>query len=244
MSETPDLSGNWVIFADGQRYGLRIQQTGLDVKGSYGLHQGTIGGYFDGKTLTLKWDQPGNRVGGDSQMEADNDLEFLKGKWSCDPRRYDSGRTDQGEWEFRRNTSEPSEHPVMQRVIKSLVHNQWRPDIVPGSNAAWSKSKLMETYFIAFVYRPSGSRGYDAQSAVDSLLKWLQAHTPYHTQAMLAVVFDGVPLDEAQAIARAGAVGNYQQAHAGVVDLKSECFSGFNGFGWLMEETGLKSAAL
>jgi hypothetical protein len=147
---------------------------------------------------------------------------------------------------FMSHSTGPGQHPAILRITNSLQQKLWRPTIIPVAESAWTKDSLGEHFYLGFVNRPPGSQGYHAQAAVDALLKWLQTYCSYRSHGLLAVVFDGaIALAELKAISHAKATGNYHDACAGVIDLQSECFYGFDAwYSGNMEDTGLKKGSL
>jgi hypothetical protein len=99
---TIDLTGDWVIHDGALQYNLRLTQLRNRVSGVYDSEQGTIDGLIEGNRLRLRWDQPGNQRGGESQMVITPDGKSMSGTWSYDPRIYNSGLTGSGQWTFRR----------------------------------------------------------------------------------------------------------------------------------------------
>jgi hypothetical protein len=122
--------------------------------------------------------------------------------------------------------------------------NGWTQLVVPGFELSLTKSKFGETYDIDFVFLLTGDHRYDAAGEAKRLLVWLQSHRPWRTHALLAVVFNGAHILDVQRIARVTETGSQHQVAAGVIDLPSSTYSGFTGYGWLLDDTGLKSSPL
>src|SRR5262249_19146605 len=74
-------------------------------------------------------------------------------------------------------------------LLQRLADGGWTRLGVPGFDAALTRSQLGETYDLVFAFRLGEDHHFDAPRAAKQLLDWLQAHRPWRTTALLAVVF-------------------------------------------------------
>jgi hypothetical protein len=242
VSDTIDLTGEWVIHDGALPYNLRLTQLRNHVSGVYDKEQGTIDGLLEGNVLRLQWNQPGNRRGGESQMVIAPDEKSMSGTWSYDPRQYNSGLTGSGQWTFLRKTASPNgPAAAVERLLQALLHHdRWVRFDVPGFNAGMTKSQWGETYDLVFVYRLTDDHQFDAPTAAKNLLKWLQENRPWQTTALMAVVLAKANVLDINAIVPVSEVGYYHKVQAGLIDLQTFSYDGFSGYGRLLEPCGLK----
>ncbi|MBV8611957.1 MAG: hypothetical protein JO034_31510, partial [Singulisphaera sp.] len=99
-----DLTGEWIVYEASFSYALHLKQQGTTVSGTYDFQGGTLEGTVEGRTAKLRWDQPGNRRGGPSEMTIAPDGQSMTGTWAYDPTVYNSGLTGSGTWTFRRKS--------------------------------------------------------------------------------------------------------------------------------------------
>jgi hypothetical protein len=129
----------------------------------------------------------------------------------------------------------------VENLVVILEEGGWIRLEVPFFDLSLTRSKLGETYDIDFVFMPTDDHRYDASGAAKQLLEWLKSHRPWRTTALLAVVFDGAHALDIENITPISEAGWYHRVVAGVIDLQSSTYYGFTGYGWLLENTGLKA---
>jgi hypothetical protein len=132
-------------------------------------------------------------------------------------------------------------HELAQGLVGILGSDGWTRLVVPGFDLSFTKSKLGETYDLNFVFLLTQDHHYDAPAAAKQLLEWLKSHRPWRTTAVLAVVFDGAHVLDIERITPISEAGWYHRVVAGLIDLQSSTYYGFTGYGWLLENTGLKA---
>jgi hypothetical protein len=125
-------------------------------------------------------------------------------------------------------------------LLQRLEDGGWTRLGVPGFDAALTRSQLGETYDLVCAFLLGEDHHFDAAQAAKQLLAWLQTHRPWRTTALLAVVFGSAHVLDIERITPVGEAGWYHRVAAGVVDLSTSTFYGFTGYGWLVEQCGLK----
>ncbi len=126
-------------------------------------------------------------------------------------------------------------------LLRRLESDGWTRLGVPDFDAALTKSHLGETYDFVCVFLLTEDHRFDPQAAAKRLLEWMQKYRPWRTTALMAVVFASAHVVDIEAIAPVSPSGWYHTVSAGVIDLLTSTFYGFTGYGWLVEQYGLKA---
>lgn len=98
-----DINGEWIVEDASGNYSVYISQDGESFSGTYGYSGGILYGTIKGREAQFTWKQNVNKVGGQAQFTLSEDGKTFSGAWQYDPNIYNSGRTGEGTWTFRRN---------------------------------------------------------------------------------------------------------------------------------------------
>jgi hypothetical protein len=134
MSAVIGLTGNWLINDGSRAYSARLVQLGTRVSGVYDQNQGKIDGNVDRSTVQIRWDQPGNRRAGNSELIIAADGKSMTGMWSYDPMAYGSGLSGGGQWTFtKQGESHDAELQQFYQSLKARLRAKRYQEIQGGS---------------------------------------------------------------------------------------------------------------